>query len=112
LKIPPFGKPLKALLDAGALPNNSIYLYIGKFAWQKGKSSSICRPARTLILPSSERPIDYMWPVRDCDILIIETSPQKATYIEDVVYILFKHEAFKVTVITVDFIPTVYKRDF
>ena len=53
-----------------------------------------------------------MWPVRDCDILMIETSPQKAAFIDDVVYVLFKHEAIKVTVITVDFISTIFKRDF
>jgi hypothetical protein len=112
VKTPPFGKPLKALLQSGQIPLNNVYVYIGNLSWEKGKSSSICRPERTLILPPSDNPVIYDWPVKGCDILIIETSMLLPAFIEDVVYILFRHEAIKVTSIAPDFNVTYFKKDF
>ncbi len=112
MKIPPYGKPLKELLQQGQLPNNSVYLYLGDLAWEKGKSSSICRPTRTLILPPKHSAIDYEWPVMGCDILMIETSKLPQHYIEDTVYILFNYGATKVTLINIDMTSVIYKKDF
>lgn len=112
MKIPPYGKSLKELLESGQFPNNSIYLYIGDKAWDRGKLSSISRTSRTLILPPKDHPLIYDWPVCGCDILIIETSPQNETFIQELVSILFAFDADKVTFISHNFYPTYYKKDF
>lgn len=112
MKVPPFGKPLKELLQSGQLPNNNVWLYIGDKAWEKGKSSSIARPSRTLILPNGHNPLDYNWPVNGCDILIIETSPVDTEFIEHFVNLLFAEGAIKVTLISVNLLSTIYKKDF
>jgi len=112
MKVPPFGKPLKELLQSGQLPNNSVWLYIGNKAWDKGKSSSLSRPTRTLILPNGKNPLDYDWPVSGCDILMIETSPIDTEYIEHFANLLFSYGATKVTLIQTDLISIIYKKDF
>lgn len=112
MKIPPFSKPLKELLQSGQLPANNIYVYIGINSWEKGTLSSIPRPTRTLVLPPNRKAIDYEWPVKDCDILLIETSLITDVYREDVVYVLFKYDALNVTVIKADFSTLFYKKDF
>lgn len=112
MKIPPYGKSLKNLLNSGQLPSNSVYLYIGDKAWETGKNSIISRPNRTLLLPPKASPTDYTWPVNGCDILIIETSISPKKYIDDIVYILFSFGARKAIVIHWDFSITFYKKDF
>lgn len=112
MKVPPYGKPLKALLQSGQLPDNSVYLYIGNQAWDKGKLSSYSRPTRTLILPPKYHPLLYDWPVSGCDILIIETSPLTETFIQELVSILFAFDADKAALISHDFHTAYYKKDF
>jgi hypothetical protein len=112
MKVAPYGKPLKALLESGQLPNNSVYLYIGNNAWDKGSLSAISRPTRTLILPPNESPLAYAWPVTGCDILMIETSPVDTEYIENFVNLLFRYGATKVTLIQTDLLSIIYKKDF
>lgn len=112
MKVPPYGKPLKALLDSGQLQNNSIYLYIGNYAWERGRLSSHSRTSRTLILPPNHSPLNYDWPVNGCDILMIETSLIDTEYIENLVNILFSYGAIKATLISNDFLLTIYKKDF
>lgn len=112
MKIPPYGKPLKDLLNSGQLPDNSVYLYIGNEAWEKGQLSSICQPFRTLILPPAHSPLIYDWPVNGCDILMVETSPVDTDYIETLVSILFSYGALIVRLISNNFLLTVYKKDF
>jgi hypothetical protein len=112
MKTPPFGKPLQALLQSGQIPNNSVYLYIGNLAWDKGRSSSISRSARTLILPFGHNPLEYEWPVQGCDILMIETSPIDTEFIENFVNLLFSEGAIKITLISVNLLSTIYKKDF
>ena len=112
MKVAPYGKPLKALLESGQLPNNSVYLYIGDKVWDKGKLSAISRPTRTLILPPNESPLAYAWPVSGCDILMIETSPVETEFIESFADILLSYGATKVTLIQTDLLSIIYKKDF
>jgi len=112
MKIPPYGKPLKELLQSGQKPSNSVYLYIGKDGWKKAENTFLSRPTRTMLLPNNHRASDYDWPVSGCDILIIETSPLTDQYIEDVVQTLFIQGAIKVTLISVDFSTVIYEKDF
>ena len=109
--IPPFGKPLKLLIDNNQIPNNSVYVYVGNKAWEKGKLSSLSRPDRTLALPPNHSPLLYDWPVNGCDILIIETSQTDMEYVETLVKILFSHRATKVTLLSFDLFITIYKKE-
>ena len=110
--IPPYGKPLRDLLKSGSVPRNSVYLYVGKGAWQEGNWSSRIRPTRTLALPDGESPLNYHWPVQNCDILVIETTRQEDEYIEVLVQDLFCYGATKVHVISPEFELNIYKKDF
>lgn len=112
MKVPPYGKPLRALMESGNRPSNCIYLYIGKNAWDKGKNSSICRNSRTLALPFEKSPYLYDWPVNGCDILVIETSPVDTDYIDILAGILFGNEAKSITLISSSLLVTTYKKDF
>jgi len=112
MQTPPFGKPLKELLEIRQLPSNSIWLYVGSKSWEKGKLSSYCRPTRTLILPPNELPFGYLWPVKGCDILMIETSPLADLFIEDIAGVLFRDGATKVTFISINLFLTVFKKEF
>jgi hypothetical protein len=112
MKVPPYGRPLKTLLSCDLLLTNSVYLYIGENAWEDGKMSSICRPMRTLVLPPHTSPLLYEWPVYGCDIMIIETTLVPTTEIEHLVKVLFSYGATGVSLVSVDFSSTFYKKDF
>jgi hypothetical protein len=93
LKTPPYGKPLKDLIDSGYKPNNSVYLYSGQQAWERAKQRSISCPERLLILPPYHCPTIYHWPVKQCDILIIDTGFAEVEYIDDLVFCLYTEGA-------------------
>jgi hypothetical protein len=111
MKIPPYGKPLKALLEAGQIPGNDVYLYIGSHAWEKGLLSAITKPDRTLVLPPNHLPEQYEWPVNGCDILIIESSSLERSLVEDIVYVLFISGAKQVISISPDLQSNFYEKD-
>lgn len=92
-KIPPYGKPLDELIRSGLRPTNSINLFIGTHAWEKGKSFSLSYPTRTLALPAWQSPHNYSWPVQGCDILIHDTSYANEDYVRELAYALYQHEA-------------------
>ena len=92
-KLPPYGKPLRDFLKSGGKLDNDVYLFIGNDAWEKGKSFSITQLRRTLVLPPYDCPTNYLWPVRDCDILIFDSSLCDDDYIEDLMLTLFACEA-------------------
>lgn len=111
-KIAPFGKPLNDLITSGNKPDNSVYLFMGENAWEKGRGSAVSRPTRTLILPPQESPHYYHWPVKDCDILIFDTSNSYESRVEELVACLFKDGAEIVRYVSSDFKLTVFKKDF
>jgi len=92
-KIPPFSKPLYDLQKSGYSPNNSIYLFIGNKAWAKGQAFSKMYPTRTMIIPPWLPPIDYHWPVNECDILIIDTGYAEKSYVEELALCLYAGNA-------------------
>ena len=47
---------------------------MGKEAWQKGRNFSE-RGQTVLVLPPDETPELYIWPVDNCDVLAMVTSP-------------------------------------
>jgi hypothetical protein len=112
MKIPPYGKPLKDLLSQNIIPNNSVYLYIGSGAWRSAENTVMSRPTRTILLPPEASPLDFAWPVSQCDILIIATSSFSQDFIETFAYLLISYGAEKVTYLSIDLLSTIYKRDF
>ncbi len=110
-KLPPFGKPLYELLKAGFRPNNDVKLFIGIKAWEKGKAFSVSYPAQTLILPPWVSPFSYIWPVKQCDILIFDTGYAQQVYLEELIYCLHMDGANKVRSICPVFKFSVYEKD-
>jgi hypothetical protein len=112
MKLPPYGKPLHQLLLSNKKPDNNVYCYCGDKAWDLGKSSSICRPTRTLVLPPTHFARSYIWPVAGCEILLIETSEVMDYYIESIVQSLFDYDANSVVLLSFNLLITSYKKDF
>lgn len=113
MKLPPFGKPLYELITANQRPTNSIYLFIGKNAWNAGKASSFSRSERTLVLPPFDSPILYDWPVNECDVLIYDSGDCEERYIEDIVFHLLESQAEIVRCIAPDFsYYATFKKEF
>jgi len=110
-KVPPYGKPLYQLIKSGSIPKNDVRLFIGNYAWEKGKNFSINYPTQTLILPPWESAYSYDWPITQCDVLIFDTGYAKEIYIQEIAYCLFQEGANIVRAVLPDFSMTVYKRD-
>ena len=111
MKLPPFAKPLYELINKGLRPNNDIFMFIGRNSWKKGKSFSISYPTQTLILPPWRAAIDFLWPVKCCDILIIDTGFSDEEYIHELVYCLYRADANNVRLITTNFSLILFKKD-
>lgn len=90
LKVPPFGKELFSLQKQNLTPDYSIFLFIGTNAWQRAALSYNVRPNRTLMLPPWLCPSDYLLPVLQCRVLVIDTSFAEAHYLDDLAFCLFK----------------------
>lgn len=87
-RLPPYGKQLVRLLEKKDHLQNEIFLFIGgKEAWQKGQNFSN-RGKAVLLLPSTEQPELYTWPVYRCDLLVIVTSFVESNYILRTVHAL------------------------
>lgn len=99
-KSPPYGRPLCKLQQQGYHPTNSVYLFIGNHAWNKGKNFSTIYPERLLILPPWISSKTYHWPVSECDILIFDTGFAEESYIEELVTSLYEHNALIVRVVS------------
>lgn len=111
-KIPPFGWPLFNLIKKGLRPKNDVLLFIGNYAFKKGRSFSINSPMRTLVLPPWLPSEHYYWPVKQCDVLIFDTGYAEINYVENIVCCLFKDEANVVRFISPNQNLTIYKKDF
>lgn len=109
-KLAPYGRHLKEMLENDQLPLNDVYLFIGDHAWQTGKEWTLMRPT-TLILPPHQNPHYFYWPVKNCDVLIFDTSSSNLETIEQLVIILFAYQANIVRFISTNNLLTVFKKD-
>lgn len=109
LKLPPYGKPLKDLIDKRFKPDNSIFLYIGREAWDRARKKLISHPNNVLVLPPYNCPTLYDWPVKQCDVLIIDCGYPEQDYIDDLVFCLYNADAEVVRYISPDHKLTVYQ---
>lgn len=67
-RLPPFGRSLYVVLNAGRRPVNSVYCFIGTEGW--GKADFFSKQQPVLLLPSGNDPADYHWPVMGLDCLV------------------------------------------
>ena len=110
-KLPPYGKRLYDLQCQNQHPSNSINLFIGNHAWQKGEAFSRMYPARTLILPPWFSPNEYHWPVNQCDILIFDTGYAEEEYLDELAICLYQSGANIIRYIAPDFSLTIYHKE-
>lgn len=114
MKYPPFSKKIVDLLLKKEKITNSINLYIGCDAWRKGSVMHKSFPNFTMILPPYDSPLNYSWPVFNCDILIIDLGGCDEQYIQDLALQLFISHAASVRYISPSpfYLLTVFKKDF
>ncbi len=110
-KVPPYGKPLFAIQQKHLKPLGTVYVWLGNEAWQKGKNFSISMPERTLIIPPWYCPTNYHWPVKQCDLLILDTGFAELEYVDDLVYCLYSAGAEVVRFINPNNQLTVYHKE-
>ncbi len=67
-RLPPFGRSLYAVLNAGRRPVNCVYCFVGTEGW--GKAEFFSKQQAVLVLPSGNDPADYHWPVMGLDCLV------------------------------------------
>ncbi len=105
VKLPPFGKSIQCPT------HNDIYLFIGSKSWERAKKSSVMRRGRTLCLPPGTLPASYLWPVSDCEIIIIDTGMIQDDLLLDLIAILFASNAVIVRYIDKDNHLIIFKKD-
>lgn len=109
-KLPPYSKALFQSIKKGKIPAGFIYLWIGQNGWNIAGQLSEVFPDKTILLPPWLSPFDYMWPVKLCRILIIDTGYANRDYIEELVYCLYKNGAEEVRFLCPEFNLTVFKK--
>lgn len=97
-KLPPYGAPILSAIEQGLTPINDIYLFCGRNAWHKATGMNKQRP--TLCLPPWEDPSIFDWPVKNCDILILDTGGSDQDYIDAIAASLFACKASIIRVVT------------
>ena len=110
-RLPPYAKPLFELFQKGLRPSNSVNVFVGHRAWQKGKSFSISYPQCTVALPPWESAFKYIWPVASYDICLIDTGGCEEEYLEETTFVLLESGARIVAVIDQDFNILIYRKD-
>ena len=116
MKLVPYSKALLKKVSRGLAPPEFVFLWVGDYASENAESLSTLIPDRTLLLPTTSMlpswlsPFDYIWPVKLCRILIVDTSGIKKESIQELVYWLYKNGAIDVRYLCPDLNLTVYKK--
>lgn len=109
---PPYGAPLKKLIDSGKRPFNTISVWIGAKAWHKGQNFSQSYPLRTLVIPPWQSPYSYIYPVLQCETIIYDTGYAEDDYVDELAFCLFRDGATKVLFVSPEYKIHLYKKDF
>lgn len=110
-KFSPYSKRLYTARRNGYQPNNDIFLFIGKFAWQK--ASGLASIANVLLLPENDSPSDYNWNMlKGLPVLVYDMSGMGAQLIRQLAYELLKSGATVVRVIAVNYkLAAIFRRN-
>jgi hypothetical protein len=63
-KAPPYAKRMRIPKD-----NKTVYVFVDWLSWQQANQIT---QARGMILLPDDDPRDYLWPVRDCGVIIMD----------------------------------------
>jgi hypothetical protein len=68
---PPYARRILALRAQGVIPSE-VVVFVGDLAWcRKPQKNKLCLKP-TIILPPSENPADFAWPVAGSDVLVFQ----------------------------------------
>ena len=67
-QLPPFGRSLYAVLNAGLRPVNCVFCFVGTEGREKAEAFS--KRQAVLLLPPGDDPAVYRWPVAGLDCLV------------------------------------------
>ena len=98
-KIPPFGNRLRS--DIVLRKRNkkySVWVVCGSKAWDKATNRVISHPY-TLCLPPWLDPNEYRWPVKDCEIMLLDSGCSDEAYLDLIAHTLFSSGAKSITAI-------------
>lgn len=109
-QIAPYGKELEGFLEWNTLPRNDVFIFCGINAWKK--ASALKQTQFVLCLPLGSEPCKYVWPVKDCSILLFDTGGVTIANLEEFSYHLLKVNAAIVRSITFSGVMIVYRRTF
>jgi len=109
MNLPPYGIKLYKHLAGGNKLTNDIFLFMGKNAWRKADAHN--RNKFVLCLPPDKNPIDYDWPVLNCDVLIFDSDPIDEYLIELLAEQLFSYGANIVRYVSNEDSMTVFKKE-
>jgi hypothetical protein len=116
LKLAPYSKPLLKKVSRNKPPEQFIFLWVGDYALENAERLCVSLPDRTLMLPITSSlpswlcPFDYIWPVKSCRILIVDTSGIKGESIQELVYWLYENGAVDVRYLSPDLNLVIYKK--
>ena len=107
-KLCPYGKQLQENIAKNGLPRNDIFLFFGKNAWRKATSFAIQQAV--LVLPDNESPYQYFFPVENCSILAVATSPVPIHAIKQLAHCVLSYRALIMRAILPDGSLVIYRR--
>jgi hypothetical protein len=96
-RLPPFGKDLNARLRFGNMPL-IVVVCVGVDAWSSAKKWKQSQDNDALVLPPSEDPESFKWPVRNCVCVIEWSTGPTASLIVKLIQCLLFDAAKSVTV--------------
>jgi len=92
-QFPPYGKQLNIAFQHGYIPTNDIFLFIGgKNAWEYARAHKHSGHD-VLVLPQDSNPISFIWPVKNCSVLVFDMADTNYQIIRCLAYCLLKHQA-------------------
>ncbi len=108
LRILPYGKVVEALIDQRPY----IFIFIGKNAWKRARSFKDPYFPSTLVLPPNDSPFAYSWPVKDCEVYVLDTDVTRIAYVRGLFSCLFNFGSKVIKYVSLNNPMTEIKKDF
>ncbi len=109
-KIPPYGKELHQFLQKGDPLKESIFLWIGVYAWDRARYFAEIS-FTSILIPPWDDPFDYYFPVLKSTVLLIDTGWAAEDYIADLVFCLFECGASSIIYLSPDLNLTTFHKE-
>lgn len=106
MKLVPYGKNLQQLSEKPFY----IFIFMGKNAWIRAKNFHSHFPS-TLVLPPKQSPFDFIWPINNHDIIILDTGITDVVYVRELVACLFSFGANVINYLSQNVKMTEFQKD-